>query len=109
MKQDKQVTMVVKAALEEYRDFQKSMFRKGKRHLWESCGQIHFYRSVIEYLHYCRNGCRRHWQVLQGRRQPIRAMWECYLRNEELGYATWQGIEEILGQMEAEEMKARCA
>lgn len=106
---EKFVIWIIKNARREYRSFQRSMFWKGRCCIWENCGKIHFYCNVMEYFQYCRNGCRKHWEALLEEQRPIQAMWNCYLKHEDLEYATWQGIEDILKRMEEDGNKERCA
>lgn len=109
IKSEKMVMSVIKNVCKEYRSFQNRMFWKGRNAIWENCGKIHFYCSVMEYFQYCGKGCRRYWEVLAGNPKPIQAMWDCYLKYETLEYTTWQGIEDILKKMEENRSRERCA
>lgn len=91
---------IVRAAGKEYRAYKRMTLKKSKASLWEECGQIHFYCTVMEYFERYGGEYQNCWGVLDGITLPIRAMWNCYLKYEGLEYLTARGVEIILEQME---------
>lgn len=93
---------VIRNAWREFRAFKRTALRKGKGRLWKDSGRIHFYCTVMDYFRYC--DCdtedKQGWRILRKLKQPIQAMWDCYLKHGYLEYNTWQGIEEILKKLE---------
>ena len=67
--------------------------------VWDLCNRIAFFSCVAEYFECVEIIPEEYLEVLDKHIHPIYAMWTEYLKHEQLQYAKWEDIEDILHQM----------
>lgn len=75
--------------------------------VWDLCNRIAFFSCVSEYFECMETIPVKYLEVLDKHIHSIYAMWIEYLKYEQLRYAKWEDIEEILHQMAEREQKGK--
>ena len=83
----------------EHVQFYSNMNKKEKSEIYHSCNKIQFFESLYEYFMTSEltEGCL---GICHGQENLIGALWDLYLKREDIRIDTWQGIEELLGAFE---------
>lgn len=89
-----------KRVSDEFEAYKKEVLRcNNPEVIWDLCGRIAFFNCVAEYFECVETIPEKYLQVLDKHVHPIYAMWTVYLKYEQLRYARWEDIENILQQM----------
>ncbi len=67
--------------------------------VWDLCNRIAFFCCVAEYFECIENIPEEYLEVLEELIHPIYSMWTEYLKYEQLQYAKWEDVENILQVM----------
>ena len=79
----------------EHRLFQARMLLSGKIEIYHSCNKIHFWECIFEYFQ--NNDIDSSMvDACLGQRDLTGALWELYLKYENLQVSSWSGIDELL-------------
>lgn len=83
--------------LKEFQHYKrKVMYRLSREEAWNSCGRIHFYNCIKEYFELNGQIPQAYLELVLMEPSPVRMLWEAYLKEEDLGYQTWDEINELL-------------
>jgi len=67
--------------------------------IWNGCQKIRFYSAVKEYFEYNEEIPKAYMELVVKEKEPIRKMWETYLKDGSLRSDTWEDLDGILEAM----------
>ena len=98
-----------KKVSEEFDAYKKDVLKCNSEVVWDLCNRIAFFSCVAEYFECIERIPEEYLEVLDKHIHPIHAMWTEYLKYEQLRYAKWEDIEDILHQMAKRESEEKAA
>lgn len=100
--------VIRKKVLDEFDAYKKDVLKcNNPEVVWDLCNRIAFFSCVAEYFEFMETIPEEYLEVLDKHIHPIYAMWTEYLKYEQLRYAKWEDIENILHQMAERESEER--
>ena len=90
--------------IHEFEDYRRDIIKQNDCELiWDLCNRIAFYNCVVEYFEETEEIPEEFMEVVAGMTYPIYIMWTVYLKDENLQFAKFEDIENILRKIARKE------
>ena len=92
--------IIRKKVADEFEAYKKDVLKYNNPEVvWNLCNRIAFFSCVAEYFEYAESIPEPYLKALDRYAHPIYTMWTEYLKSEQLQYAKWEDVEEILQKL----------